>query len=198
LGWFDDPDEGEPAVQHALRIASDKAPPVMARSCTRAEYLGRFRKIAIIVSTIYALIGGLILLGLALDSGQASRGLLAVAASMLAIGALIIWLAIRWRMRRSGDYRDPGIAVDVGGDGIIVRGPGGNHGIRWQEIEARPTWVTIKSNVHFIGLWVQSPFGAVQLDEQRYQNGHIAAALIVRGIHEDYHARQKAKVERIG
>ena len=198
MSWFEDSYEGESAVQHALRIARDKALPVTARSCTRAEYRGRFRKIAIIVSTIYGLFGGAILLGVALDSGQASQMLLPAAALTLAIGALIILLAICWRMRSGGEYRDPGIAVDVGADGIIVRGAAGNHGMRWHEIEARPTWVTIKSNVHFIGLWVQSPFGWVQLDEQHYQNGHAAAALIVRGIHDDYHARQKARVERIG
>jgi hypothetical protein len=198
LGWFDHTDESEPAVQHALRIARDKALPATARSCTRAEFLGRFRKLAIIAGTIYGLIGGGILLGLALDSGQESRGLLVMAASMLAIGALVIWLVIRWRFKRSSAYRDPEIAIDVGADGIIVRAAGGNHGMRWHEIEARPTWVKIKSNVHFIGLQVQSPFGPVQLDEQHYQNGHVAAALIVRGIHDDYHARQKARVERIG
>jgi len=198
LGWFDDPDESEPAVQDALRIAKGKSLPVAVRSCTRAEYLGRFRKIAMIGLAGYLLFGGIILLGLVLEGGSENRMMVMVVVPLIAIGALFIWLVMRWRMRRSGKYLDPGIAVEVGADGIIVRGSGGAYGMRWHEIEARPIWVTIKSGIHFIGLWLQSPLGWVQLTEEYYRDGRIAAALIVRGMHDDYHARQKARVERIG
>jgi hypothetical protein len=79
-----------------------------------------------------------------------------------------------------------------------VRGAGGDHGLRWHEIEAQVNWLRIKNGVYFVGLWIESALGQVDLREETYRDGRIAAALIVRGKHDDYHARQRAKVERIG
>ena len=198
MGWFDDPDETAPAVEDALKHARSRALPVTASSHTEAVYVARFRRIGLIMGAIYFGFAGLILLGLALDGGQESWSILTVAAPFSLLGGLAIYLAMRWRMRRYGEYRDPGLVVEVGADGIIVRGAGGAHGLRWVEIDAAVNWLQIKGNVYFVGLWVQSPLGQVDLREETYRDGRIAAALIVRGKHDDYHARQRAKVERIG
>ena len=198
MGWFDDPDESEPAVQHALKIARKKSLPVTARSRTLTEYLGQQRKAAYIAIGIFAFFAGGILLGLAFDSGLDSQRMLPwVAAFVLACG-LLLYFGLRWKMRREGAYRDPGLEVDVGADGIIVRGTAGAYGQRWNEIEAQPMWISIKNGIHFTGLWVQSAHGWVQLTEGHYHKGLAAAALIVRGMHDDFHARQRARVERIG
>ena len=198
MGWFDNSDESEPAISHALTIARKKSLPLTARSCTKAEYLGRYRKFAYITIGIYLLFGGGILIGPMIEGGRENEMVLAFAGPLLIAGLLLIWLVMRWRIRRNGKYQDPGLAVDVGADGIIVRGAGGDHGMRWHEIEARPIWISIKSGIHFTGLWVQSPLGWVQLSDEFYRQGLAAAALIVRGMHDDYHARQKARIERIG
>lgn len=197
MSWFDKPDETAPAVEDALTLARRSALPVTARSHTKAFYAARYRKFGLIFGAVYSVLAGLILLGLLLDGGQDSAVLTIVAPSSL-IGGVAVHLAIRWHMRRHGDYRDPGIAVDVGADGIVARGAGGDRRLRWQEIEASVNWLKIKGSVYFVGLWLQSPLGPVDLREESYRGGRLAAALIVQGMQEAYHARQRAKVERIG
>jgi hypothetical protein len=198
MGWFDNPDETAPALNDALRHAKSHSPPITTHSHTAAVYIARFRRLALILGAVYFALAGLILLGLAFEGGQQSGSILMVAAPFSLLGGLAIWLAMRWRMRRHGDYRDPRIEVEVGADGIVVRGAGGAHGLRWHEIEAKLNWLQIKGNVYFVGVWVQSPLGQVDLREETYRDGRTAAALIVHGMHEDHQAREKAKIERIG
>jgi hypothetical protein len=198
MNWFDNPDETTPALNDALRHAKSRALPVTARSHTAAVYIARHRRLGLILVTVYFALVGAILLAVALDEGEANRSTLMVVAPVSLLGGFGLYLLVRWRMRRHGDYRDPGIEVEVGADGIVVRGAGGAHGLRWHEIEAKLNWLQIKGNVYFVGLWVQSPLGQVDLREETYRDGRIAAALIVQGMHEDHQAREKAKIERIG
>lgn len=198
MGWFDRPDATEPAVEDALRMASGKALPVTARSYTPAEFKGRHARIVWVMTGLYAGMVTLILLPVALSDSPADRDALPFAVPVAVIGGLVIFLAYRWRMRRTAGYRDPGFAVDVGADGIIVRGVGGEFGMRWHEIDARVNWMSIKSGIHFIGLWVESPLGLVDLRDETYRSGRIAAALIVRGMYDAYQAREAARIERIG
>lgn len=197
MGWFDNPRECEPAIEHAVKIARNKKLPITARSRTLAE-LNRFHgRLALFLGAVYVcLIGGL-LLSVALDSGQASRSILIVAAPIAVAGGLLIPLLARWRRQKNAKYRDPGIEVQVGADGIIVSGAGGDYGIRWHEIDAQLNWITVKHGTAFVGTWLHSPLGLIDLREETYRNGRSAAALIVRGMHDDYWRTERDKVERV-
>jgi hypothetical protein len=200
MGWFDTPDESEPAAQHALRVARKKSLslPMTVRSRTQAEFLGFHRRHAWFLAAIYIVLVGGIIIGLALDGGQQSRDILKVAAPFSALCGLLLVALFWWKLQRHRDYRDPGLAIDIGADGIIVRGAGGDYGMRWHEIDVQFNWMRVKNGIYFIGLWLQSPLGLVDLKDETYRHGRNAAALIVRGLHDAYHARQRAKIERIG
>ena len=197
MGWFDNPRECEPAIDHALKIARNRKLPITARSRTLAE-LNRFHgRLALFLGALYVFLIGGLLLSVALDSGQQSRWILAVAAPIAVAGGLLIPLLALWRRRKNAKYRDPGITVQVGADGIIASRAGDDYGIRWHEIDAQLNWVTVKHGVAFVGMWLQSPLGQIELKEETYRNGRSAAALIVRGMHDAYWQNERKRVERV-
>ena len=198
MGWFDKPGEMEPAVAQALRLARDWDLPFSARSITRDEQVERRHRTIPLWLIGYAVLAFLLLLMVAGTAGGVVRGFFAVAVALpilVGFGFLVQRAGRDWAARPG--IRDPRTSVEIGADGIIVRGDDGAFGMRWFEIKASIRHSDPQEETGFAGLEIDSPLGRIDLCDQHYHDGRTAAALIVRGLHDAYWQREREKVERI-
>ncbi len=189
MGWLDATDD-DLAVEKAMKIANRTSLPVTARSLTPGEVrLRSWRRIG-----LYALpftpLALLMILAIRNDNPRERLELAITGLVFLLIGGLVA----RWWLRREGAYRDPLIKVEVGADGVVVTSPGGAQGMRWREIEAEVVHFRSRSSFTYCGIRMQSPFGTIDLRDDRYRNGRAAASVIVRGKVLAEETRQRAKI----
>jgi len=165
------------AVDHGLRIGQGVTLPVSTRSVTRAEALGRDRRIAFIFLTI----GTLIVLGLLaatvqnLSAGQSAPYAMpayALSAIVCAIGALMMW-------NRRSSYIDPQIAVEVAEDGITVRDPAREEKIPFAEAAFDVRKYSVDGGAHFVGIVLACRAGTLDMHDLLYRDGKQAAAAIL-------------------
>ena len=189
MGWLDATDD-DLAVERAMKIANKTTLPVAARSLTPAEVrLRGWRTIG-----LYALpFTPLVLLMVVAGSNGIPQERLELALTAL-VFLLIGGLVARWWLRREGAYRDPSIKVEVGADGVVVTAPDGAQGMRWGEIEAEVVHYRSRSSFIYCGIRMESPFGTIDLRDDRYRNGRLAASVIVRGKVLAEETRQRAKI----
>lgn len=199
MGWFYKEDEAHLAAQAGVKLADKKAVlPLTARSHTPVEFAAVARRRIFLLWSVYIFLAGGTLVGLALDKGNESRIILTYAGPLVLAGAVLIYAGMRWRARRDGVYRDPGISVEVGADGIVLRNGEGAYGQSWLEIVAHVNWSSDRRGLHFHGLWLDGPVGRVDLRDECYRNGRIAAGAIARGMIGAHDEAAREKVERIG
>ena len=189
MGWLDATDD-DLAVEKAMKIANRTSLPVIARSLTPAEVqLRSWRRIG-----LYALpftpLALLMILAIRNDNSRERLELAITGLIFLLIGGLVA----RWWLRREGGYRDPQITVEVGADGVVVTSPGGVQGMRWGEIEAEVVHYRSRSGFTYCGIRMESPFGTIDLRDDRYRDGREAASVIVRGKVLAEETRQRAKI----
>ena len=198
MGWFDNPGKMDPAVTQALRLAQNWDLPFSARSVTRAEQVDRRHRTIPLWLIGYGLLALLILLMVAATAGGVGRAIFAVAIALpvlVGFGFLVQRAGRDWASRPG--TRDPRNSVEIGADGIIVRGEDAAHGMRWFEIKASIRYSDAEEETGFAGLAIDSPLGRIDLCDRYYHDGRTAAALIVRGLHDAYWQRERDKVERI-
>lgn len=189
MGWLDATDD-DLVVEKAIKIANRTSLPVVARSLTPGEVrLRSWRRIV-----LYALpFTPLALLMVLAGSNGIPKERIELAIMGL-IFLLVGGLVARWWLRREGAYRDPLIKVEVGGDGVIVTAPDGAQGMHWREIEAEIVCYRRRGGLTYRGIRMQSPFGTIDLRNDRYRNGRAAASVIIRGKVLAEETRQRAKV----
>lgn len=199
MDWFEKPDDWAPVVAKARGIARDFDLPFAARSLTDDERVARRTRRIPWWLVGYGLLAALILLLVVGSAGSPGRAILAGAIALPVLGGfgvLVKRAAHDWAGRHG--IGDPAITVEIGADGIIVRGADGAYGMRWTEIEAGIIHADEEEETGFAGLSIESPLGRVALCDAHYNDGRAAAALIVRGMHDDHVRREREKVERIG
>jgi len=164
---------------------------VTARSLTAAEMRLRSWRRIFLYALPFTPLALLMVLASRNDNPQERLELAITGLVFLLIGGLVA----RWWLRRQAAYRDPRIKVEAGADGIIVTAPDGAQGMRWSEIEAKIVhYQTRGGGLHYCGLWLETPFGMVDLCDERFRNGKTAAAVIIRGKVLAEETRQRAKV----
>ena len=202
MGKRDDGYAVEEAAEQAIRLAEARALPVAAFSLS-TDAVGRTHRMRQRLVAVLA-VAGLALFALVVLSGIGDgingRGeAVEVISGGLVLAAAAIFLGLQWRKRRRLAYRDPQLRVEVGADGLIVTGPDGAYGQRWSEVEANVQWASSRhGGIVFVGLWLQSPLGTVDLRDDRFRDGRAAAAAIVAGMNAARLGAERAKVEQIG
>ena len=184
MGLLDHDEAREDAAGQAVRLAGQVSLPIVARSLTHEELISRQRRL---VRWCAIGVAAILILLLAAVSGEIARApwkvLAIVAPAMLLLG-LPLLLAIRWHRQQARTYRDPGLSVRVDADGLIVANAAGRHAIAWPAIQARVDYFSGRGGIRFVGTTVESPLGAIRLDNDLYRNGRDAAAAVVRGMRD--------------
>lgn len=168
----------------ALGIEAGSRPlPVTARSLTLAERRApAWREIGWMVA-VYILFGLACFAVIELAQTNPTRvGWLPVAAGVAALALLVV----AWRkLGRHSGYRDPGITVEVGEDGVTVTGEEGRDsrpydGVVVQRIVTR----TPRNSVYFEGIVLETSLGPIQLGDPAFAGGNVAAGAILRKLDE--------------
>ena len=191
-------DEIELAAADAIGLARDVTLPVVAASRSREAILSRYQTRLTLLAVLVT--GGILfMVAVALQQRAETRNDMLVFTLFFAliVGGACFVLAQRM-LREPRAYRDPGLAIEVGADGVTISAPAGRQRLEWGEVEAEITLVRFRGSVHFEGLELESRFGTQKLNDIWYSEGRTAAAAIVRGVELARQARERAKVERIG
>ncbi len=189
MGWLDATDD-DLAVEKAMKQANRTALPITARSLTATEMQFRTWRLIILGGVAFALFALLMAMMSADDPFHSKVQM----ATFVLTSAVIGFLVARWWLGRQAAYRDPRIKVEAGADGIIVTAAGGAQGMRWSEIEAQIVHYRTRNSFHYCGIRLQSPFGTVDLRDERYRNGKAAASVIIRGKVLAEETRRLAKI----
>ncbi len=191
-------DEIELAAADAIGLARNVTLPVVAASRSRDAILSRYQTRLALLAVLVT-VGVLFMVAVALQQRSETRNdmLVFILFFALIVGGTCFVLAQRM-LRAPRAYRDPGLAIEVGADGIAISAPAGRQDLGWDEVEAEITLVRFRGTVHFEGLELDSRFGTQKLNDIWYSDGRTAAAAIVRGVEQARQARERAKVERIG
>jgi hypothetical protein len=181
--------EDEQARQQAISLAGQRALPITARSMTAQEIAAIDRLYYPAILGAYA-IGAIGLLAALWFGGDGEgHGLFAIAASAALILSLPLWLLARSKAGRRQDYRDPGIAVDAGADGIAIRHPGSTIHIAYADaaiagfiVQAAAAAKGARTRrVLFLGITLDTPLGPLAIENRSYKLGTRTAAAIVSG-----------------
>ena len=201
MDWFGKTISGmDPGVAKALALARDWSLPFTARSLTHDERVDQRTSTIPLWLLGYGLFAILILLvvfGSGLGYGGVAGALVAtvIAVPMLiGFGFVVQRMAHDWASRPG--HRDPGISIEIGADGIVVSGADGVHPLPWREIKASIINADEEEETGFAGLAIECPLGRIELRDSGFNDGRTAAALIVRGMHDDHVRREREKVER--
>ncbi len=164
----------------ALGIEAGSRPlPVTARSLTQAEKRApALREIGWLVA-VYALFGlaCFAVIRLATTNPRVVDWLPLIAAL-----AGIALIAVAWRkLSRHGGYRDPGIAVEVGEEAVTVRTAEGDETIpHGQIVVTRVLTRNPRNSVYFDGIELETANGRLQIGDEGFAGGNIAAGAILR------------------
>ncbi len=168
----------------ALGIEAGSRPlPVRARSLTRAEkHAPALREIGWMIA-VYLLFGlaCLAVLRLATTNPQMVDWLPAIAG--VAALALVI---VAWRkLARHGGYRDPVIEVEVAEDAVTVRAAEGVETIPHERIVIlRVLTRNPRNSVYFDGIVLETANGPVELGNEGFAGGNVAAGAILKKLDE--------------
>ena len=191
MGWFGSDRHVEESVEQAQRLAARMTLPVTARSLTRSEVADRQRNI-FGLGALVVMVFLLFALFLVMNEGG---GVLAFALVLILIAPLGLFVAGKARMARFAGYRDPRIRIEADGDGVAFTNEAGTQRVDWLDIEARVRFVVGKNDsVTFTGLGLDSPLGAIGLEDDWYRNGRSLAAAIIAGKIRAAATRERDKV----
>lgn len=101
-------------------------------------------------------------------------------------GAALLLVIVAWRkLARHGGYRDPGLEVEVGEEGVTVTGPDGRDARPFAELAvSRVLTRTTRNSVYFDGIVLDTSFGPVELGDEGFTGGNAAAGAILRKLDE--------------
>ncbi len=177
MSWFGPERHIEQSVEQARTIAARLTLPVMARSLTRPELVDKHRN-AIGIVIVFLMLFLVVALFVSLDDGRLTAFILLL--MLVAVPALFV--AGQMRMRRHRDYRDPRIRIEAGCDGLDFTNQAETQRMDWLSVEAKVRFVIGKGDhARFTGLRLDSPFGAIVLEDDWYRNGRNVAAAIILG-----------------
>ncbi len=163
--------------RQAIGLAGHLALPVTARSLTRAEAITKDGGPAAIL-TLTAFATCLILIALVLRGGGDPIETIAWILVILG-GAGLMFGAARKRRNRRVAYVDPEIAVEVGERMVTVSNPAGAHEIAAADLRWAFFHISNDGGAIFMGIRLEWQLGTLELYDEHYVGGKIAAAAIV-------------------
>ncbi|WP_162806674.1 hypothetical protein [Sphingosinicella terrae] len=167
------------ARELAFGLGEKVALPASARSLTPRERRRNQRRFAVIMLGIYLGVCGVILVGLALDGGQASREMLPIVLLACLAGAGIVGLACWWRLRKHRDYRDPLLWIRVSDRNVSIDWNGHRVDLSYDQVAYQVHYQSFRSNVDFLGIRLDTPLGPISIVDEWFHGGRKAAAAIV-------------------
>lgn len=168
-------------IRQALRIAAGVELPVTARSLTIAEMGAVERRQWGCLLAPAFVIGLWLAAALVFDPPQRQGDAIVIAALLLALPVLL-WAATHRRFRKPSDYVDPGLVVEVSGDGVTVAVSGGLHRLDFAQAAARFSYFLRRRGNGFNGLVLSLPGRPVAIGGPDMLHGLQAAAALVAGL----------------
>lgn len=93
---------------------------------------------------------------------------------------------VAWRkLARHGGYRNPGIEVEVSDEAVTIRGAAGVETIPHERVVIlRVLTRNPRNSVYFDGIELETANGPLQLGDEGYAGGNVAAGAILRKLDE--------------
>lgn len=164
----------------ALGIEAGSRPlPVTARSLTRAEKRAPALREIGWLAAVYLLFG---LACFAVVRLATTNPRMVDWLPMVAVLAGAALIAVAWRkLARHGGYFDPGIAVEVGEEAVTVRTAEGAETIPHERLAiVRVLTRNPHNSVYFDGIEFETANGRLQLGNDGFVGGNVAAGAILR------------------
>ena len=165
-------------LTQALRAAQGKLPPATARSRTREEARHRAGATGRFLLRAYAVLMALSLAAAAFTDGLET---LQIGVPIAAFFGFAAWFGLRLIPDHNAKYVDPQLILEVTEAGVTLHGKDQVHEIGWDALDAEPIANREIRSPVFAGLSLETPLGRLRLDEERFDGGYLAAALIVAG-----------------
>lgn len=176
----------------ALGIEAGSRPlPVTARSLTRAEKRAPALRETGWLVAVY-LMFGLACLGVIRFATTNPRMVDWLPAIFALAGVALVVAAWR-KLARHGGYRDPGIEVEVGEEAVTVRTAESAQTIPHDGVViTRVLTRNPRNSVYFDGIVLETANGPLQLGDEGFASGNVAAGAILRKLDERETASARA------
>jgi hypothetical protein len=168
------------ALEQALSLANKHPLPLTARSLTAEEIATIDRRIYPILFGIYG-VGAAGIVAFAAFNADGESGMLPILIPFVLVLFIPLWFFARFKAGRRKDYRDPMESVEASADGVTIRSAGRTARLGYGEVVVSGFALLPgrRSQVLFLGVTLDGPYGPLRLENMAYKDGTITAAAIV-------------------
>jgi len=118
-------------------------------------------------------------------NADGETGLLPIVIPFTLVLLVPLWFFARFKAGRRKDYRDPLESIAASADGVTIRSAGREASLAYRDV-ALTGFALLpgrRSQVLFLGITLNGPYGPLRLENMAYKDGTITAAAIVAQRH---------------
>jgi hypothetical protein len=181
-----DPISQEKAHRQAVSLGEKQVLPLTARSLTEEEVAAIDHRFYLIILGIFWAGALPLLIGIHAYGDAADPNLTLIVTACALLPTVSLWLFARRKVRQRRDYRDPQIPIEAGEDGIAYRSTSNTNNISYADTKDVTLILQTMGGqkgagpaVLFLGIFLGTPSGPIQLENRYYKLGTQTTAVIV-------------------